>query len=388
MSALSLILRRTCRLTMAEALSQGLALSSKGSGVLRSVNLPKGVHRVRRKLVSGVRYHFYAWRGGPKFWVDEHPYPSCPEFFQAFSDVTKPPRCDVYLTMELVDDFLSSAGMPKGRRSQEDLSLWVGRFRDEFGDDPAAMFEERASRGELNKWRKRWLHSPKQHDMAGTHAVRVLNWAVEEGKLKEHHCHKLKRLYVPRRAEIVWTSNDLKLFNACAPRWVQRILAAGCETGLRVADLVQIEVNKLEDTPHGRRLRMKTSKRGRVAYIPVTPELQRLIEETPDGQEMLLVSELGRPLTARWASNQITKWRRKAKVPPWEDGREKTLADTRGTAATRLLNADLSLRQIATYMGWSVRYAAQVIEYYAHVSPDESDAVLTRLKAAKERGEK
>jgi integrase len=133
---------------------------------------------------------------------------------------------------------------------------------------------------------------------------------------------------------------------------------------------------------------MKTSKRGRVAYIPVTPELQRLIEETPDGQEMLLVSELGRPLSARWASNQITKWRRKAKVPPWEDGREKTLADTRGTAATRLLNADLSLRQIATYMGWSVRYAAQVIEYYAHVSPDESDAVLTRLKAAKERGEK
>jgi hypothetical protein len=37
---------------------------------------------------------------------------------------------------------------------------------------------------------------------------------------------------------------------------------------------------------------------------------------------------------------------------------------TRGTAATRLLNADLSLRQIAVLMGWSVRYAAQVIEHY------------------------
>jgi len=70
-------------------------------------------------------------------------------------------------------------------------------------------------------------------------------------------------------------------------------------------------------------------------------------------------------------------------MPPWIDGREKTLSDTRGTAATRLLNADLSLRQIAVLMGWSVRYAAQVIEHYAQVSPDESDAVLRKLNRAK-----
>ncbi|WP_406735907.1 tyrosine-type recombinase/integrase [Thioclava sp. GXIMD4215] len=103
-----------------------------------------------------------------------------------------------------------------------------------------------------------------------------------------------------------------------------------------------------------------------MAYIPVTAELGRLIEETPEGQDILLVSELGKPLTARRASNQITKWRRAAGVLPWDDRREKTLADTRGTAATRLLNADLSLRQIATLMGWSVRYASQVIEIYGH----------------------
>ncbi|MFT6296987.1 MAG: hypothetical protein ACJAWC_000326 [Yoonia sp.] len=34
-------------------------------------------------------------------------------------------------------------------------------------------------------------------------------------------------------------------------------------------------------------------------------------------------------------------------------------------------------------MGWSVRYAAQVIEHYAQVSPDESDAVLRKLNQAK-----
>lgn len=55
----------------------------------------------------------------------------------------------------------------------------------------------------------------------------------------------------------------------------------------------------------------------------------------------------------------------------------------RGTAATRLLNAGLGLSQIANHMGWSIRHAANVIEHYATVSPDETDAVLVKLAQAK-----
>jgi len=362
---------------------QSQALLRNGEPDVPKSNLPKGVHRVRRKVVSGMRYHFYAWRGGPKFWEGTLPNPKEPEFFHAFTECGKPAKPSEYLTSQLVDDFLSSASLPKAQRSKVDIRKWLELFREEFGADPVAMFEERASRGEVNNWRKKWLHSPKQHDMAGTHATRLLNWAVEEGKLKEHHCHKLKKLYQSNRTEIIWTRGDVELFNRHAPDWVQRILTAGCETGLRAADLVQVRLDHFEDTPHGKRLRFRTSKRGQIAYIPASETLEKLISETGDGQETLLVSERGQPLSARWASNQITKWRREAQIPPWIDGREKTLSDTRGTAATRLLNADLSLRQIAVLMGWSVRYAAQVIEHYAQVSPDESDAVLRKLNRAK-----
>jgi hypothetical protein len=34
-------------------------------------------------------------------------------------------------------------------------------------------------------------------------------------------------------------------------------------------------------------------------------------------------------------------------------------------------------------MGWSIRYAANLIEHYARVSPDDSDAVLIKLAKAK-----
>jgi len=84
-------------------------------------NLPKGVHRVRRKVVSGVRYHFYAWRGGPKFWEGTEPNPKEPEFFHAFSQCGMPISPAEYLTTHLVDDFLSSASLPKAERSKTDI---------------------------------------------------------------------------------------------------------------------------------------------------------------------------------------------------------------------------------------------------------------------------
>ncbi len=352
----------------------------------RRLSLPKGVHRVRRRVKDGIRYHFYAWRGGPKFWVDSIMHPTDPKFSQSFSEVTKAHEPIDFMTHQMVDEFLSSASMPKAQRSKEDIRKWALRFQAEFGDDPAVMFEERASRGEVNNWRANWKHSPKQHDAAGTHAVRVLNWAVKEGRLREHFCHRLPRLYEADRSLIIWTPEDRVAFAKAAPKWVSRILEAGCETGLRASDLVKIDLEKhVEVTGRVRRLRVLTAKRKRVAYIPVTERLAELIDQTPQGQQYLLVSERKQPLTARWASNKITEWRRVAEVPRAEDGREKTLNDTRGTAATRLLNAGLTLAEIANYMGWSIRYAANVIEHYATVSPSESELVLAKLNAAKER---
>jgi integrase len=342
-------------------------------------DLPKGVHRVRRKLASGKsRWHFYAWRGGPKFWEDDRCKPSDPAFYQAFAAATARPKPADYMTPRMVDDFLSSTAMPKGERSQLDLRKWALRFAEHFKDAPAVIFEERGSRGEVNTWRALWKHSPKQHDMAGVHAVRILNWAVEEGNIAEHHCNKLHRLYDVDRSEIVWTLADREAFDAVAPEWARRILCAACETGLRPSDLIKLTRAHVEDTPMGRRLRVRTNKRKRLAHIPITPALAKLIDATPKDRMLILTNASGKPLTPHRASEGVRQWRDKAKLSS-----ELRLYDARGTAATRLLNADLSLAEIANHMGWSVRYAANVIEHYARVSPDETDAVLVKLAQAK-----
>lgn len=346
----------------------------------RPKGFPRNVQPVRRRLVNGTsHYHFYAWRGGPKFWIDTVQFPTCPDFFVAYAECIDRPAPSELMTPKLVDEFLDSAAMPKGERSKSDLRKWTLRFARHFQAAPAAIFEEKGSRGEMNAWRAQWKHSPKQHDMAGTHAVRVLNWAVEEGKLAEHHCHRLPRLYEVDRSEIVWAPADREIFNETAPDWVRRILCVACETGLRPADLIQLTRGHVEDTPKGRRLRVRTRKRKRLAHIPITPELARIIDNTPVDRMVILVGGDDRPMShPRNPSNAITRYRRKAGLS--DDLR---LQDCRGTAATMLLNANLGLSEIANHMGWSVRYAAQVIEHYARVSPDQTDAVLVKLAKAK-----
>lgn len=344
----------------------------------------KKIHRVKRKLSDGTfRRHHYAWRGGPKFWSsDSGIAENSPAYVAALVEATTIQNPDGKTVPEMVDAFIDSPEFQHGlaARTQADYRKWALRFAKEFADDPASIFEEPDSRTEVNNWRKAWSHSPKQYDYAGTVVARVLNWARDERIIREHHCDRFKKLYEADRSEIVWSPSDVDTFNATAPAWVRRILTAALETGLRPGDLIRLSRNHIEPTPEGRRIRIKTNKKGRTATIPLTPAMAALVDATPRGQLLILLSERGKPLTEHRASEGVRQWRDKAGLSS-----ELRLQDARGTAATRLLRAGCSLGQIASNMAWSLRYAGAVIERYAAVSPDESDEILTLLSVAKGR---
>lgn len=349
-------------------------------------DLPKGVHCVRRQTKNGVKFHFYAWRGGPKFWTSNTRHPTKPEFFAALAEATIRPEPSDYMTPQMVDHFLSSAEMPPGERTRQDYQQWALRFADAFKHDPARIFEEPEARGEVNEWRSQWKNSPRQYDYAGTVVTRILNWACDHGKIRVHHCSSFKKVYRVDRSWIVWTLDQRDAVCRIAPEWVQHILIAACETGLRPNDLVNLSRRQIEATPRGRRIRVRTNKRDRMATIPVTPEMDAVLDATPADRLTILVNASGRRLTARHANEMLRYHRDKAGLSEEVLGYSLRLQDCRGTAATRLLNAGLSLAEIASHMGWSVRYAAAVIEYYARVSPEESDAILVKLSQSRRGG--
>ena len=155
------------------------------------------------------------------------------------------------------------------------------------------MFEEPGSRGEVNEWRKRWAHSPRQYDYAGTVVTRILNWAWKDaGKIRQHHCQGFRKVYEVDRSEIVWTPAHQEVVAAVAPLWVRRILTAACETGLRPGDLVRLSRSHIETTPRGRRIRVRTNKRKRTATIPVTPAMAAVLDATPEDRLLILDERL------------------------------------------------------------------------------------------------
>jgi len=344
--------------------------------------LPAEINRVRAKLADGsVKYYFYLrGRKDARFWTDTHPNPTDPAFFAAYVEAQK--LClpkGKNLVPGMVDDYLSSAEFKaKSPRTKIDYRKWALRFAEEFKDDPVAMFEEPASRAEVGEWRQQWAHSAKQFDYAGTVVTLLLNWARDAGKIAEHHCDRLPKAYRADRAEVVWTAEDVSTFTARAPEWAARILIAACETGLRPGDLIRLSRAHIEDTPGGRRIRIKTNKRGRVAHIPVLPLMAKVLDATPKDRLLILTNASGQALTENRASVAVRQWRDKAGL-----SNTLRLQDARGTAATRLLNAGLSLAQIASFMGWGLRHAQNVIEHYARLSPDESDSIFEALTVAK-----
>lgn len=340
----------------------------------------RGVHRVRRKLADGsVREHHYAWRGGPRFWSsDSEIKKGSVEYVAAFAATVERPKGGGMTAPEMVDRYLDSADFTsRAPRTQADYRKWALRFAAEFKDDPAALFEDPGSRVEVAQWREQWKHSPKQYDYAATVASLILNWARDAGIIRQHHCDRMRRLYDSDRAEIVWTPADLERFNAVAPEWVRRILTTATQTGLRPGDLIRLTWQHVEATPHGRRIRLRTNKRKRIASIPVTPAMGAILDATPRNRALILVSERGRPLTEHRASEGVRQWRDKAGLSD-----TLRLADARGTAATNLLRAGCELGQIAAHMGWSLRYAAQIIEAYAAVAPEMADEILVKLERA------
>ena len=88
--------------------------------------------------------------------------------------------------------------------------------------------------------------TPRPGTRPGTVAVRILNWARDEGRIAVHYCDRLHRIYAVDRAEIVWLEADRAAFDAIAPLWVRRVLLLACETGLRPSDFVRLTRGNLE----------------------------------------------------------------------------------------------------------------------------------------------
>lgn len=356
-----------------------------GSGSMAKITV-KGINRVRRKLADGtVREYHYAsrGRGAAPFWNDGMAFAEgSPEYLAALSAARPVAEMARGLFREVLIDFLASQDFTRlSARTQSDMRTSIyhpeNGIDHKFGAGPRGIFDDPRIRGAVLKWRDEI--GGKVGDDRMRHLQRIVGWAHDRTMLRHNHLTKLKGIYRSNRSEVFWTEAEIDAFIAGAPEHIARILIAATETGLRPGDLAQLGPAHVHPTPRGQRIVIWTAKRKRLASIPVTPRMAALIAETPDGQSHFIVNKAGQPYQhENYLGDAVSQWRDKLKIRP-----ELRLYDARGTAATRLLWADASLKEIATCMGWSLKHAAEVISRYAALAPGMSDGIAEKLEASR-----
>ena len=350
----------------------------------------KGVHRVRRKLADGtVRIYHYAsrGRGAVPFWNSAMAFDEgSPEYLAALSASRPVAEQARGLFREIIIEFTRSQDFARlAPRTQADMKTSFYHPKTgidaKFGGGPRAVFDDARIRGMALKWRDGI--GGKVGDDRIRHLQRLVGWAVDRAMLRHNHLQKIRSIYSANRADLFWTDDDIAAFEKGAPAHVARILIAATETGLRPGDLVSLCRAHIHPTPKGQRIVIWTAKRKRLASIPVTRRMAQLIADTPAEQSHFIVNKGGAPYQhENYLGDAVSQWRDKLKI---RNGLR--LYDARGTAATRLLMADASLKEIATAMGWSIKHASEVIERYTALSPEMSDGLAEKLtRAGKQTG--
>ena len=269
----------------------------------------------------------------------------------------------------LVTCYLSSPEFLKlGAATRTAYRSYLERFRDEFGQDRVAMFEKAGAVEDLTDWRDelaekrtndkgKVIGGARAADYAMQSVSALFAWARSRGKTKANPTADVSRLHRADRSDIIWTEADLL---ALAKRgggksmvhdgtlrpasdelmWAVRLAAY---TGLRQGDLLRLPWSAVSDLA----ITVRTSKRARLAVIPLVPAARELLASIPRRGPLVLTSTLETP----WTSDGFRASFRKACIAA---DVKKRFHDLRGTAATRLkTETDLSNQEIADIMAWS-----------------------------------
>lgn len=352
-----------------------------GSGSIATIKV-RGINRIKRKPADGtVREYHYASRGkgATPFWNDGMAFGvGSPEYLAALAAARPVADLARGLFREIITAFLASQDLQRlGARTQADMKISFCHAKNgidaKFGAGPRAVFDDPRIRGIALKWRD--LIGGKVGDDRIRHLQRLVGWAVDRTFLRHNHLMKIRSLYTANRADMFWTEDDIAAFSKGTPPHLARTLIAATETGLRPGDLATLGPAHVHPTRRGQRIVIWTAKRKRMASIPVTPRMAQRIAETPKGQTVFLANKAGQPYQhENYLEDAVSQWRDKLNIRA-----DLRLYDARGTAATRLLLADATLKDIATAKGWSFKRAAKVIERYAALTPEMSDGIAGKL---------
>lgn len=321
----------------------------------------KGIHIVRSK----GREYAYAWRGGPRLMSE----PGTDAFVQELAELRRG-RIDgdktklrfLITSYKASDDWKGLAD-----KSRANWTPFLTKIDARFGSMSILAFDRPLIRVPIRKWRDEMKHTPRQADMALQVLSRILSFGVAEGRLQNNACSGIPRIYKSNRADIIWTADDIAAIDATASREVMLAVRLGALTGLRKSDLLNLNWNHIKE--NSIEISTGKSRNRKTTLIPLYRELRQFLGEIPVRSTRILTNQKGHP----WKTGFNASYR-PYKLKAGLDHLH--FHDLRGTAATRMYLAGMTIREIAYIFTWSEDQVEKLINVYVR----KEELLLDRIR--------
>jgi integrase len=235
------------------------------------------------------------------------------------------------------------------------------RWRADRGDRPLRELQHRHLQGYINK-----LATPHVQRNALRAIRHFLKFALRHHLIDNDASAGVQKDKLPRTGGFrMWSESDVETYKARHPIGTKACLALQIMlcTSLRRADAAQVgprHVRKTDEHPLGVLADYQPQKGrrtgGNFVTVPIHPDLAAAITATPMiGTETYLVTDYGKPFTAKGLGAKMREWCDAAGVPPMTDitGKSRNVAShgLRKLCLTRLAECGCNVFQIAAISG-------------------------------------
>ncbi|MBK61637.1 MAG: hypothetical protein CL575_01595 [Altererythrobacter sp.] len=329
------------------------------------------------------RYYIYAYKGGPRVHVHEGPRkPKTlpPKVLRAIADAEEVRFAEPqHLFRHVIRQWQRSEDWNLLERSTR--KTWqphIDIIDARWGDFPYTVWNDSRMAAKIVNWRDERKDKPRTADIGVGVLRALLKWARLNGYIGLNAALDIPQIArAADREEVVWTDEDMAAFEAKAieldrPQLVDGIRLAAL-TGLRRADLVTLTFDHVGEFAVNKTALKKSRGKRRKAVIPMTPQLQDLLDDLrtrprEEGVTTVLVNSFGRPWSGDGFGGSFNRIRDEAGIEHVdEDGKRirKRLHDVRGTFCTMLLvDCELTDEQAARIMAWSEKRVARIRSVY------------------------
>lgn len=302
----------------------------------------------RNKAGKVIRVYYYFRREGWPF-VRLPGEPGSPVFMDAYRRAFKHEPLSVgasrapagSINALAIEFYKTSRFTELSRQSQDTYRRLLDAFRAKHGDKPVAGLQAH----HIYRILDGMSATPAQANALRNVLRQLLQFGFERGWRGDNPVRDVRKLQYKKAPYPTWTEEHIAAYEARWPIGSTARLALGLliYTGQRRGDMLALGPKHVRDG-HIELVQMKTARR---LAIPLHPELAEIIAASKVGEDVFLLSELGRPFASGDSfANRFAKWCVAAGLPAGLSPH-----GLRKSAARRLAEAGCSANKIAAITG-------------------------------------